>query len=134
MDVPKYLKYSKDHEWANYDEDDGVVIVGITDYAQDKIGDITYVELPEEGDDVEKGSSFAEIEHHKGVEDVYCPVSGRVFEVNTALSESPELVNQDPYDEGWLAKIEPADLSELEDMMSAEEYEEYLTELQEDED
>ncbi len=134
MDVPKYLKYSKDHEWANYDEDDGVVIVGITDYAQDKIGDITYVELPEEGDDVEKGSSLAEIEHHKGVEDVYCPVSGRVFEVNTALSESPELVNQDPYDEGWLAKIEPADLSELEDMMSAEEYEEYLTELQEDED
>ncbi len=134
MDVPKYLKYSKDHEWANYDEDDGVVIVGITDYAQDKIGDITYVELPEEGDDVEKGSSFAEIEHHEGVEDVYCPVSGRVFEVNTALSESPELVNQDPYDEGWLAKIEPADLSELEDMMSAEEYEEYLTELQEDED
>jgi glycine cleavage system H protein len=134
MDVPKYLKYSKDHEWANYDEDDGVVIVGITDYAQDKIGDITYVELPEEGDDAEKGAPFAEIEHHKGVEDVYSPVTGRVFEVNTALSESPELVNQDPFDEGWLAKIEPVDLGELDDLMSAEEYEEYLTELQEDDD
>ena len=90
--------------------------------------------MPEEGDDAEKGASFAEIEHHKGVEDVYSPVSGRIFEVNTALSESPELVNQDPFDEGWLAKIEPSDLSELDDMMSAEDYEEYVKELREDED
>jgi glycine cleavage system H protein len=134
MDLPKYLKYSKDHEWANFDEDDGVVIIGITDYAQDKIGDITYVELPEDGDDIEKGASFAEIEHHKGVEDVYSPVSGRVFEVNTSLAESPELVNQDPYDEGWLAKVEPADISDLDDLMGADDYKEYLTGLQEDED
>ncbi|MBM4353473.1 MAG: glycine cleavage system protein GcvH [Deltaproteobacteria bacterium] len=132
MHVPKYLKYSKDHEWANYDEDEGVVIVGITEYAQSKIGDITYVELPEEGDDTEKGTSFAEIEHHKGVEEVYSPVSGRVFEVNDALSESPELINQDPYEDGWLVKIEPGDLSELDEMMDAEEYEEYLSELQEE--
>ena len=96
MDVPKYLKYSKDHEWANFDDDDGVVVVGITDYAQEKIGDITYVELPEEGDETEKGTGFAEIEHHKGVEDVYAPVTGRVHEVNSSLSESPDLVNQDP--------------------------------------
>ena len=134
MDLPKYLKYSKDHEWANFDEDDGVVIIGITDYAQDKIGDITYVELPEDGDDIEKGASFAEIEHHKGVEDVYSPVSGRVFEVNTSLAESPELVNQDPYEEGWLAKVEPADISDLDDLMGADDYKEYLTGLQEDED
>lgn len=134
MDVPKYLKYSKEHEWANYDDDDGVVIVGITDYAQDKIGDITYVELPEEGDDVAKGASFAEIEHHKGVEDVFSPVSGRVFEANTALGESPELLNQDPFDEGWLMKVEPSDLGELDELLSAEQYKEYLTELQEDED
>jgi glycine cleavage system H protein len=134
MDVPKYLKYSKDHEWANYDDDDGVVVVGITDYAQEKIGDITYVELPEEGDEAEKGAGFAEIEHHKGVEDVYSPVTGRVHEVNSSLSESPDLVNQDPFDEGWLAKIEPTDLTELDDMMSAEEYEEYLKGLREEDD
>ncbi len=132
MHVPKYLKYSKDHEWANYDEEEGVVIVGITDYAQAKIGDITFVELPEEGDDTERGTSFAEIEHHKGVEEVYSPVSGKVFEVNEALAESPELINQDPYEEGWLVKIEPGDLSELDEMMDAEEYEEYLSELQEE--
>jgi len=134
MDVPKYLKYSKDHEWANHDDDDGLVIVGITDYAQDKIGDITYVELPDEGDEVEKGATMGEIEHHKGVEDVYSPVTGRIFESNTALGESPDLLNQDPYDGGWLVKIEPSDLSELDDLMTAEEYEEYVTELQEDED
>jgi len=133
MHVPKYLKYSKDHEWAHYDEDEGVVIVGISDYAQDKIGDITFVELPEEGEEAEKGVSFAEIEHHKGVEEVYAPVSGRLFEVNEALRESPELINQDPYEDGWLAKIEPRDLSELDDMMDPDEYEEYLAELQEEE-
>jgi len=132
MHVPKYLKYSKDHEWANYDEEEGVVVVGITDYAQAKIGDITYVELPEEGDDAEKAASFAEIEHHKGVEEVYSPVSGRVFEVNEALNESPELINQDPYEEGWLVKIEPSDPTELDELMDAEEYEEYLSELQEE--
>lgn len=133
MQFPKHLKYSKDHEWANYDEDEGVVIVGISDYAQDKIGDITYVELPEEGEEVERGVSFAEIEHHKGVEEVYAPVSGRFCEVNEALRESPELINQDPYESGWLAKIEPRDLSELDDLMDADEYEEYLAELQEEE-
>lgn len=134
MNVPKYLKYSKDHEWASYDDDDGVVIVGITDYAQEKIGDITFVELPEEGDEAEKGASLAEIEHHKGVEDVYSPVTGRVFEANSSLLELPELVNQDPFDEGWLAKVEATDLSELDDMMSAEEYIEYVKELREEDD
>lgn len=132
MDVPKYLKYTRDHEWANYDEDEGVVLVGITDYAQDKIGDITFVELPEEGDEAEKGASLCEIEHHKGVEEVYSPISGRVFEVNSALSEAPELVNRDPYEDGWLVKIEPTDLSELDDLMGYEEYEEYVSAMEED--
>jgi glycine cleavage system H protein len=133
MDIPKYLKYTKDHEWANHDEDDGIVVVGITDYAQAKIGDITYVELPEEGEEVEKAASLAEIEHHKGVEEVYSPVSGRIVEVNEALKESPGLINQDPYEEGWLVKIEPSDVSDLEDLMDAEEYEEYVGELAEEE-
>jgi glycine cleavage system H protein len=133
MDIPKYLKFSKDHEWANWDEEDGIVTVGITDYAQNKIGDITYIELPEEDEEVEKGTSFAEIEHHKGVEEVYCPVGGRIVEVNSALVESPELINQDPYEDGWLIKVEANDPSDLEDLMSADEYAEYLAELQEDE-
>lgn len=133
MDIPKFLKYTKDHEWANYDEEEGVVTVGISDYAQEKIGDITFVELPEEGDEVERGTSFAEIEHHKGVEEVYSPLTGRVFEVNSALSDAPELINQDPYDAGWLVKIEPANPAELDGLMDAEAYEEYVSGLQEEE-
>jgi len=132
MDVPKYLKYSKDHEWANYDEDEGIVIIGVTDYAQDKIGDITYVELPEDDDEVERGTSFAEIEHHKGVEEVYSPITGRVVEINDALNESPELVNQEPYDEGWLIKVEPNNIAELDELMDADDYEDYVSGLDED--
>lgn len=133
MEIKKFLKYSKSHEWASYDESEELVIVGITDYAQDKIGDITYVELPEEGDDVEKGSSFAEVEHHKGVEEVYSPITGRVVEVNESLKDSPQMINQDCYEDGWLVKIEPENLDELDELMTAEEYEEYISELQEEE-
>ena len=133
MEINKYYRYTKAHEWANYDESEGVVVVGITDYAQDKIGDITYVELPDEGDDVEKGSSFAEIEHHKGVEEVYAPVTGRVVEVNEALRDNPQLINQDSFEDGWLVKIEADDPSDLDDLMTAEEYEEYLADLVEEE-
>lgn len=133
MEIKKELRYSKTHEWAAYDEAEEVVLVGITDYAQDKIGDITYIELPEEGDDVEKGTSFAQVEHHKGVEEVYSPISGRVLEANEALKDSPEMVNQDCYEDGWLIRVEPSDLAELEDLMTAEEYEEYLSELEEEE-
>lgn len=133
MDIPKYLKYTKEHEWANYDEDENVVIIGVTDYAQEKIGDITFVELPEEGDEFEKGASMAEVEHHKGIEDVFAPVSGRIVESNEALSETPELINQDPFEEGWLVKMEPADISELDELMDAAEYEEYVASLEEEE-
>jgi glycine cleavage system H protein len=133
MMVPKYLRYSKEHEWTRYDEDEGVILVGISDYAQEKIGDITYVELPEEEDQVEKSKSFAEIEHHKGVEDIFSPVTGKVVEVNELLEDSPEVINEDPYDEGWLVKIEPDDLSELEELMDSDDYEVYLSELDEEE-
>ncbi len=132
MMVPKYLRYTKQHEWARLDEDEGVVLVGITDYAQEEIGDITYVELPEEEDQVEKGKPFAEIEHHKGVEDVYSPITGKIIEVNEILSDSPEVINEDPFDEGWLVKIEADDVSELEELMDAEDYEIYLGELGEE--
>ena len=133
MMVPKYLRYTKQHEWARLDEDEGVVLVGITDYAQEEIGDITYVELPEEEDQVEKGKPFAEIEHHKGVEDIYSPVTGKIIEVNEILGDSPEVINEDPFDEGWLVKIEADDVSELEELMDAEDYEIYLSELGEEE-
>lgn len=132
MEIKKYLRYTKTHEWATYDESEEVVLVGITDYAQDKIGDITYIELPEEGDEVEKGTSFAQVEHHKGVEEVYSPISGRVAEVNEALRDSPEMINQDCYEDGWLARIEPENLAELDELMTADEYEEYLSELEEE--
>ncbi|MFH1532076.1 MAG: glycine cleavage system protein GcvH [Pseudomonadota bacterium] len=130
---PKYLRYSKEHEWARWDEEEGVVLVGITDYAQEKIGDITYVELPEEEDLVEKSKPFAEIEHSKGVEDIYSPVTGKVVEVNEVLGDSPEVINEDPYDEGWLVKIEPDDPGEIDDLMDADEYETYVSELEEGE-
>ncbi len=133
MMVPKNLRYSKEHEWARYDEEAGVVVIGISDYAQEKIGDITYVELPEEEDQVEKAKPFAEIEHHKGVEDIYAPVTGKIIEVNEVLADSPEVINEDPYDEGWLAKIEPDDPSELEELMDSDDYEVYLSELEEEE-
>jgi glycine cleavage system H protein len=130
MVVPKYLRYTKDHEWARWDEEEGVVYVGISDYAQEKIGDITFVELPEEEDEVEKGKVFAEIEHHKGVEEVFSPITGKVLEVNEALADNPEVINTDPYDEGWLIKVECDEPSELEELMDAEEYQAYLTELE----
>ena len=133
MMVPKYLRYTKQHEWARLDEDEGVVLVGITDYAQEKIGDITYIELPEEEDLVEKGKPFAEIEHHKGVEDIFSPITGRIIEANEILSDSPEVINEDPFDEGWLVKIEADDIGELDELMDAEDYEIYLGELGEEE-
>ncbi len=132
MNIPKFLKYTKEHDWVNYDEDENLVTVGITDYAQERIGDVTYVELPEEGDEADPKNSFVEIEHHKGREEVYPPVSGKVAEVNDALTDAPELINQDPYEDGWLVKIEPSDPLEIEELMDAEEYEEYLATLEED--
>ena len=133
MEFPSNLRYTRDHEWASYDEDEGIVTVGITHYAVEKIGDVTHVELPEEGEDVEQGKPFAEIEHHKGVDEVYSPVTGRIVEVNDFLSESPEVLNEDPYEEGWLIKVEPDDISELEELMDAEEYAEYVADLEEEE-
>lgn len=133
MMVPKNLRYTKEHEWARLDEDDGVVVVGISDFAQEKIGDITYVELPEEEEQVEKAKPFAEIEHHKGVEDLYSPVTGKIVEVNEVLADSPEVINEDPYEEGWLVKIEADDPGELDELMDADEYELYLSELDEEE-
>ena len=124
--VPEELKYTKEHEWVRVDGD--VAIVGITDYAQSELGDIVYVELPEVGRKVEKGEAVATIEAVKTAADVYAPVSGEVVEVNSALEEHAELVNKDPYGEGWIVKIKMSNPDELNELLSAEEYKKLIGE------
>ncbi len=120
MKTPKDLRYTETHEWVRIEN--GHAYIGITDYAQDQLGEIVFIELPEESDDLEKGEEFAAIESVKAASDVMAPVTGVVVAVNEALEESPELLNEDPY-ENWIVKIELEDESELEGLMSAEEYE-----------
>ncbi len=112
------------HEWAL--ETDDVVRVGITEFAQDELGDVVFVELPDEGDDVAADEEFGVIESIKAVSDLYAPVSGEVVGVNEALFDSPELVNDDPFGDGWMLEIDPADESELADLLSADEYEDQI--------
>jgi glycine cleavage system H protein len=118
---PKDLKYTKEHEWAR-EEGEGRVRVGITDFAQDALGDVVYVDIPEVGTEVEAGKPFGEVESTKSVSDVYSPVGGRVIDRNAQLEERPELVNEDPYGEGWMVALEMSDPSELEALMDSEAY------------
>lgn len=119
--LPEHLKFAQSHEWA-YVDDKGLVVVGITDFAQESLGDIMSVNFPEVGADVTAGDDIMMIESVKTASDIHAPVSGEVVEINEALEDEPELINEEPYDAGWLFKIAPADLSELEDLMSPEEY------------
>jgi glycine cleavage system H protein len=125
VEYPDDLRYSKEHEWART-EQDGRVRVGITDFAQDALGDVVYVDLPEPGTQVSSGQAFGEVESTKSVSDVYAPVSGTIVERNGALEEKPELVNQQPYGDGWLVAIEAADPAELEHLMDAPGYREHV--------
>lgn len=120
MNIPAELKYSKDHEWVRVEGNRAVI--GITDFAQDSMGDIVFVELPSEGDTVESEDTFGVIESVKTASDMYSPVSGKVVEVNSEPVDSPEIVNQDPYGKGWLIVVEMSDPSQLEQLMSAKEY------------
>jgi glycine cleavage system H protein len=120
MDIPPDLRYSTDHEWARVEE--GRVRVGITDYAQDALGDVVFVELPTVGTQVERGASFSEVESTKSVSEIYAPVSGTVAEVNADLTDSPERLNDDPYGEGWICVIEPTDPTQLDELLDAEGY------------
>ena len=124
MQIPETLKYAENHEWVRLDED-GTIAVGITDYAQDALGDIVYVDLPEVGRIVEAGEGFAEVESTKSVNDVYAPVPGEIAAINETLIETPELVNQDPYGEAWFIKIAPAEGASLDSLMDAAAYREY---------
>ncbi len=129
MKVDPKLKYDEEHEWILVEGEEGVV--GISDYAQDQLSDVVYVELPEVGDSFERGDILAVVESVKAASDVYMPVSGEVLEINDALEDSPELVNQDPYGEAWFVRITIADPSELDDLLDADAYEAFLESLDE---
>jgi glycine cleavage system H protein len=126
MEFPEDLKYSNEHEWAKL-ENEGLV-VGITDYAQESLGEIVYVELPEEGAQVSSSEPFGVVESTKAVSDLYSPVSGTVIEVNDTLLDNPELINEDPYEDGWMIRIAMSDKSELEKLMDAAEYATFIEE------
>ena len=121
--LPESLSYSSDHEWVS--EEGELVKVGISDYAQDQLGDIVFVELPEVGDMFEQGDEFGTLESVKAVSEIYLPISGEIIAVNNQLQDSPELINEDPY-ETWIVTVRPAESSELEDLLSRDDYLELL--------
>ena len=126
METPTELRYSTDHEWVRVEE--SVVRIGITDFAKDALGDVVYVELPEVGAQVAQNASFAEVESTKSVSDIFAPVSGEIAEVNDALEEQPERVNEDPYGDGWICIIQVNSLDELDALMDADGYRSFVSE------
>ena len=126
MNVPDDLLYTEEHEWIQIEEDSATI--GITDYAQQELGDVVYVELPEEGLELETGQAFGSVESVKAVSEIFAPLSGTVAESNTTLDDSPETVNEDPYGDGWMIRLEVADSAEVGELMSASDYRTYLEE------
>ena len=120
MNVPDNLLYTEEHEWVALEDD--IATIGITDYAQSELGDIVFVELPSVGDSITKGDSFGTIEAVKAVSDLFAPMSGEVIEVNENLSDNPEIINESPYEEGWMIRIRVSDVSEQEMLLTAESY------------
>lgn len=121
---PKSVRFAKSHEYASKEGD--VIIIGISEYAQSELGDVVFVELPQEGSEIEKGEEFGSIESVKAVSELFAPVSGEVVEVNEDLTDKPELVNSSPYGDGWMLKVRITDESDLDDLMDTEEYQEYV--------
>ena len=126
MNVPEDLKYTKEHEWCRLKGNRAVI--GITDHAQDQLGDIVYVERPDVGDPVKKGESFGVVESTKAVSELFSPINGKVVEVNDPLSDAPESINEDPYEEGWMIQVELSNPDELKGLMSPEAYQTFLKE------
>jgi glycine cleavage system H protein len=124
VEYPDDLRYSKQHEWARLA--DGRITVGITEYAQDALGEVVYLELPEVDSEVSREDTFGVIESVKAVSDLFAPITGRVTEVNSALLESPEMINDDAHGDGWLIVVEPSDLTELDDLLDAKAYAEFI--------
>lgn len=121
MSTPKDLRYSEEHEWVKVE--DGKARIGITHFAQSELGDIVFVELPQVGDDIKTNEPFGSVESVKTVSELYAPISGKVVEVNSELEDSPEFVNESPYENAWMVVIEPADVTEIDSLMTAEQYE-----------
>ncbi|HEV8715649.1 MAG TPA: glycine cleavage system protein GcvH [Candidatus Binatia bacterium] len=128
MEFPKELHYSHEHEWVAVEEN--IATIGITDYAQEQLGDVVYVELPEIGAQVTKDEAFGVVESVKAVSDIYAPVSGTVTEINVSLPDSPETVNEDPYGDAWMIRVEMSDPGELDDLMTAAQYKKFVAEEQ----
>lgn len=120
LNLPEHLRYAEDHEWANMDGDK--VRIGVSDYAQDQLGDIVFVELPQPGDVFTKGQQFGVIESVKAVSELYMPVGGEVLAVNKALEDAPEIINKNPYEDGWIVDLKPSDPSEMEALMNKNDY------------
>ncbi|MBD3386274.1 glycine cleavage system protein GcvH [candidate division KSB1 bacterium] len=125
MNVPENLHYTEEHEWISVS--DNIITVGITDYAQGELGDVVYVELPEEGEEFAQMDTFGTIEAVKAVSDLFSPVSGKVVKINSALADSPEIINKDPYGDGWMIQIELENKSELDQLLNAEQYKEKIS-------
>ncbi|OES46549.1 glycine cleavage system protein GcvH [Domibacillus iocasae] len=126
MNLPKELRYSEEHEWVK--QEDGKVRIGITDFAQSELGDIVFVELPSVGDTVTADEPFGSVESVKTVSELYAPVSGTVVEINEELDDSPEFVNESPYEKAWMIVVEPSDAAQIDELMTAEQYEEMTKE------
>jgi len=124
VSTPKDLRYSKEHEWVKVE--DGKVRVGITHFAQAELGDIVFVELPQVGDEIQLNEPFGSVESVKTVSELYAPISGKVVEINSDLEDSPEFVNESPYDKAWMIAIEPTDLAEVEALLTPEQYDELI--------
>ena len=129
VNVPEDLKYTEEHEWVRVEED-GTYTVGITDYAQESLGEIVFVELPSEREEVSQGDSFGGVESTKSVSDLYAPISGEVLEVNEELLGAPDTLNTDPYGDGWIIKLTPHDSGELDMLMDAGDYSEFVDNLE----
>jgi glycine cleavage system H protein len=125
-EIPKVLRYTEEHEWVREEEDEGVVAIGITDYAQGELGDVVFVELPSAGDTFDRMEVFGTIEAVKAVSELYCPVTGEVVAVNEALDQDPAAVNTDPYGEGWMIKVKLGDVAQMDDLMTADDYQEHV--------
>jgi len=127
MEIPKELLYTEEHEWILVDDTNHTVTIGITDYAQGELGDIVFVELPAVNDEVKQMEPFGTIEAVKAVSDLFSPVSGVITEVNTILQDQPELINQDPYDKGWMIKVRLSDPAELGALMNPDDYKKHIS-------
>lgn len=126
-DIPSELKYASTHTWSEM-QDDGTVRIGITNHAQVELGDIVFVELPETGKTYSSGTECAVVESVKSASDIYCPLNGEVVEVNNELEDSPEIINTDPYGDGWIFILQPDDISELDELLDADDYQELIEE------